>query len=651
MAGTESASKKEKEFPQEGKKSLRDALMSSCVIFDGAMGTELYRRHVFMNRCFDELNLSNPALIQDIHTKYLEARAEVLTTNTFGANPLALEKYGLLEKTEEINEAGVKLAQNAITEFCKRPGNEDKQFWIAGGIGPVGSDLGGALSKDAIINAILRQSRSLWQAGVDFIMFESQRSIRAIEYCIKAIKKLRDEQGSEIPFMVLVSLDLNKETMAGESFSRVITHFQQPRFRDKMPVPFSWGLSCGVGPDGMLESVEQALAVLDPSIPLVVQPNAGMPKMVENRNIYLTSPEYFTTYAIRYVNLGARGVGGCCGIHAEHIQEMAKAVKPLVSARTKRVDLKPTKEEVKCLPETPLDERSRFAWRLTQKRWVTSVELTPPRGYDLGPTIERCKRLHRHGIDCVNIPDGPRASSRISSLITADRIQKEALIEVILHVCCRDKNLIGLQADMLASAACDIRNLLYVTGDPPKVGEYPDVSGVFDTDSVGAVMIQKRLNQGIDMGGQSIHSVTNAVIGVGLDPTALDMEREVDRFFKKVEAGANFAITQPVFDTDALLKILDRVRVCNVPILAGIWPLASFRNASFLQNEVPGVEIPHEIMRRMELAETKEAQLAEGVKIACESIEVIRKDVAGIQVSAPFGNVDAVLKVLDGYRD
>lgn len=621
--------------------AIQDAMKKSVVIFDGAMGTELYRRHVFTNRCFEELNLAAPELIRDVHRGYLDARAEVLTTNTFGANPLALEKYGLLEKTDAINEAGVRLAREVRDAYRADNGNQDKPVWIAGDVGPVAADLRGTVTDAEITDAILRQIRALWAAGVDFLFFESQRNIRGLENCVRAVQKLEAETGAPVPFMLSFTIVRDAETVQGESAADVIRHFQ-----NTLPAPFAWGLNCGVGPDGMLEPVEQALAVLGET-PLAVQPNAGMPKMVENRNIYMSSPEYFTTYAMRYVNLGVRAVGGCCGIHAEHIAEMAKSVKPLASARMAAVNLKPAKKEVELLEETPLGERSRLAWRLAQKQWVTSVELVPPRGYDLRPTVERCKKLHRRGVDCVNIPDGPRASSRISSLIVADRIQKEAQIEVILHVCCRDRNLIGLQADMLAAAACDLRNLLYITGDPPKLGEYPDASGVFDTDSIGAVMIQKRLNRGVDMGGQSILAGTNAVIGVGLDPTALDREREVERFFRKVEAGADFAITQPVFDPESLLEMLERVKSCGIPVLAGIWPLASFRNATFLQNEVPGVEIPEEIMRRMERAETKEAQQAEGVRIARESIDAIRAHVAGVQVSAPFGNVDAVLEVLN----
>ncbi len=379
--------------------------------------------------------------------------------------------------------------------------------------------------------------------------------------------------------------------------------------------------------------------------PLVVQPNAGVPKNIENRFICMSTPEYFTTYAMRYVNLGAAGIGGCCGIGPAHIKDMAASIKPLAKARKNTPNFVSTSVAVPQ-PQMPLEQRSKFAHKICNHQWVTSVELVPPRGYDLTSTIAKCRQLYQAGIDCVNIPDGPRASSRISSLITADRIQKEAKIEAILHCCCRDKNLIGIQADLLACGACDITNLLFITGDPPKLGEYPDATGVFDTDSIGAVRIQKHLNEGIDLGGQSINPPTHAAIGVGLDPTALDKKREVERLFSKAEAGADFIITQPVFDPEALLWFLEQIKSTGLPVVAGIWPLASFRNASFLQNEVPGVEIPQYIMDRMEAQETREGQLAEGVTIAREAVEQIRHAVAGIQVNAPFGNINTALQVI-----
>ena len=412
--------------------------------------------------------------------------------------------------------------------------------------------------------------------------------------------------------------------------------------------PVAVGVNCGIGPDGMLEVVEQAMQVT--KLPMIVQPNAGIPKDFEGRTIYYCSPEYIATYAMRYVNLGAAAIGGCCGTTPEHIREIAKMVKPLSRARNTQADiLQHLQPDVEEKSEMPFSERSRFAWKLAHRQWVTSIELVPPRGYDLSTIIEKGKTLHRHGIDAINLPDGPRASSRISSLIVAEHLQNEARIETILHLCCRDRNLIGMQADLLGCAAAGIRNLLFITGDPPKLGHYPNATGVFDTDSIGLCAVQQRLNRGVDLGGQAIAPPTSAVIGVGLDPTALDRKCEIDRFRRKIEAGAEFAITQPVFDPDFLKSFLDEIGECPIPVVAGVWPLASYRNALFMKNEVPGIVIPDTILRRMEDVSTqsRDEQLAVGIEIARDSVAAIRDFVAGVQISAPFGRIDIALAVVE----
>ena len=608
--------------------SIIDVLKDTLVIFDGATGTELYARGIFTNRCYEELNLTDKKLISQIEGEYLDAGAEVITTNTYAANPLALEKYGLRDKTAIINKAGVEIAREVIAQ-------RNASAWVAGDVGPLLS------YADNPVEMILEQVRPLIEAGCDFILFETLPHISAIEYAALAMQKLAQE-GNAFPYAISFAPVKNCETISGETVESVVACLDDEK---KYPhQPFAWGLNCGQGPDGMLESVERVINVVKK--PLIVQPNAGIPKSVENRYINMSTPEYFTTYAQRYVNLGAAAIGGCCGIAPAHIKNAADAIKPLAKAQ-KNKHVFTQSSAAQPQEEVPLINRSRFAHKLATGQWVTSVELVPPRGYDLSGTIQKCRTLYQAGVDCVNIPDGPRASSKISPLITADRIQKEARMEAILHCCCRDKNLIGIQADLLACAACNITNLLFITGDPPKLGEYPDATGVFDTDSIGAVGIQKRLNQGIDLGGQAITPPTRAAIGVGLDPTALDKKREVERLFMKAEAGANFIFTQPVFDPEALLSMLEQIKSTGLPVVAGIWPLASFRNASFLQNEVPGVEIPKSIMDRMEAQETREGQLAEGVAIAKESIEMIRPYVQGVQVNAPFGKIEIALQVFE----
>jgi homocysteine S-methyltransferase len=604
--------------------SFSDAIHAGVLVFDGAMGTEIYRRHVFTNRSFDELCLSDPHLVRQIHADYCDAGADVLTTNTFAANRVAMERYGLAEQRGAIVRAGARLARE-VASGAGRP------VFVAGSIGP----LPGQPQYEAIIEPmIVEQVEALMDGGADFVLFETQPGRKALQKCAAAMRRFRD-----VPYVLSFALFENGESASGESVERLIAPLPED-----LSAPVAWGMNCGMGPDGLLGPLERAVRLT--TLPVVVQPNAGIPKEVENRRIYYCSPEYLTSYARRYVDLGAAAVGGCCGTTPEHIREVVKVIKPLARARVKRVTLEPG-AEVQPKEPMPFGRKSRLAWRLAHRQWVATVELLPPRGYDLSETVQKSKTLHRHGVDAINIPDGPRATSRISPLVTALRIQQEALIEVILHFCCRDRNLIGMQADLLACAACEIRNILFVTGDPPKLGNYPHATGVFDADSIAMVAVQKRLNTGIDLGGQAIDPQTHAAIGVGLDPTAIDQARELDRFRQKVEAGAEFAITQPVFDPDALLRFLDKVQHHGIPIVAGVWPLASYRNALFMKNEVPGVAIPDWIMDRMASVSSREDQLKTGIEIARQSVARIRDRVGGIQVSAPLGKIANALEVIE----
>jgi methionine synthase / methylenetetrahydrofolate reductase(NADPH) len=602
--------------------SFAESLSHGVLVFDGAMGTEIYRHHVFTNRCFDELCLSDPKLIRQIHADYRDAGADVLTTNTFGANRVSLARFGLAERRREILLAAAGLARDVADEG-------DRPMFVAGSIGP----LPGLPNNETVAEMILEQVEGLVEGGADFILFETQPNRAALERCAAAMAARPD-----VPFVLSFAIAGAGETAAGESVERMLAPLPAGAVQ-----PIAWGLNCGVGPDGLLAPVEQALRLT--SLPLIVQPNAGLPKEVENRRIYFCSPEYLAEYAKRYVGLGASGVGGCCGTTPDHIREVALAVKPLGRVKAAPAAKKPVVLAAARMP-APLAQKSRLGSHLAAGQWVTSVELLPPRGYDLRSTVEKAKTLHQRGVLAINIPDGPRATARLSSLVAAEHILREAGIEPILHFCCRDRNLIGMQADLLASAACGVRNLLFVTGDPPKLGDYPQATGVFDADSIGMAAVQQRLNCGIDLGGQAIDPPTFAVIGVGLDPTALDRNREIDRFRQKVEGGAEFAITQPVFDPDALLRILDDVQRFNIPIIAGIWPLVNYRNATFMRNEVPGVVVPDAVMERMAAVESREDQLAVGIEIARESVARVCDRVAGIQVSAPFGNIQTACAVI-----
>jgi homocysteine S-methyltransferase len=549
----------------------------------------------------------------------------VLTTNTFGANRAALAQFGIAEKVCEINRAGASIAREAA-DSAGRP------IFVAGSIGP----LPARPQYDAFHGEMIaEQVESLLSGGADFILFETQPTRKALEICAAGMRT-----HSRTPYVLSFALVENCESDSGESLERMIAPLP-----DDVPQPIAWGMNCGSGPDGLLAAVERAVRLT--ALPIIVQPNAGIPKEVENRRIYLCSPEYLAEYAKRYINLGASAVGGCCGTTPDHIRTLASTIKPLARMQSRPV-ISAVAQSVTLKSPAPLAEKSQLGYRLANRLWVTSVELLPPRGYDMRSTIDKSKTLRQRGISAINIPDGPRASSRLSSLIAAEHILREAEIEPILHFCCRDRNLIGMQADLLACAACGIRNILFVTGDPPKLGDYPHATGVFDTNSIGMAAVQRRLNCGVDLGGQPIDPQTFAVIGVGLDPTALDRRRELDRFRAKAESGAEFAITQPVFDPDALLRFLDEVQSYNIPIIAGIWPLVSYRNASFMRNEVPGVIVPDAVMQRMASVDSREGQLAVGIEIARQSVDRVRDRVAGIQVSAPFGNIDTALAVIEG---
>lgn len=610
----------------ENPPTFQEALQRDVLVVDGAMGTEIYHRHVFTNRCYDELCLSNPALIREILTAYREAGCDVLTTNTFAANRVTLAKYGLGDKTAEINRVGAEIARQVADDAPRR-------IYVAGDIGPLPSQPPYVAAVD---DMVLEQAESLLHGGADFLLFETVRTRRAMEQIALAMRQL-----PEVPYVISFAILDTGETLAGESVELML----QPLPADT-PTPIALGMNCGTGPDGLLTAVEKAIHLT--SLPLIVMPNAGMPREIDDRKIYLCSPEYVTSYAKRYVSLGVAAVGGCCGIGPEHMAEVVRTVKAVSRRHVSVVSSEPVVHET--LKEPVLfAERSRWAARLSAGEWVTSVELLPPRGYDLAAVLAKSRRLREQGVDCVNVPDGPRASCRLSSLLTCARIQADAGIETILHFCCRDRNLIGMQSDLLACAATGIHNILFVTGDPPKLGNYPHATGVFDTDSIGMVAVQRRLNGGLDLGSQPIDPSTAAAIGVGLDPTALDKQRELDRFHEKVEAGAEFAITQPVFDPDALLRFLDQVEDLPIHIVAGIWPLASYRNAQFLQNEIPGVEVPEPILERMASASSRDDQLKMGVAIARESVQRIRDRVAGIQVSAPFGKIETALAVIAGW--
>lgn len=607
------------------KKNIIERMQEVPVVFDGAMGTTIYSRGVFINRCFDELCLTNPDLIRDIHTEYVNAGADIIETNTFGANRIWLKGYGLAEKTEAINLAGAKLAREAAGEDA----------YVAGSVGPclrTGQIMTKKHKKD-ITAAFSECTRALSKGGVDFIMLETFSDIDELLLAAEVAAE------TKLPIITSFTVDEHGKTAKGRDVEDIIPILAASTHIDAI------GLNCGTGPSHLYNSAERAIPLTDK--PFILMPNAGQPQEVDGRMLYMTTPEYFTEYAKKYIALGARGVGGCCGTTPEHIKDTARTIHS-ISGTEHNITIKAIiKQEIK-VDVIPQARKSRIGGKLARGEKITSIEIMPPKSCDLKPMLDKVKLCYHAGIDAINIPDGPRASARISPMITSIAIQQQIGIEPIIHYCCRDRNLIGMQSDILGGYAAGISNFLVITGDPPKIGDYPDVTGVFDVDAIGLTQVITNLNHGIDIGGNPINPPCGILIGVGVNPCAVEMNLELSRYQQKIAAGAEYAITQPIFDAEELLRFIDSTARfdATIPIIAGVWPLTSFKNAEFMNNEVPGVEIPEVILERMNKCKSREDGLKVGCDIAREIKEAITDVVSGFQVSAPFGKVELAIDVL-----
>jgi methionine synthase I (cobalamin-dependent)/5,10-methylenetetrahydrofolate reductase len=601
-------------------------IKQSPILCDGAMGTLLYAKGIFINRCYDELNLSQPDLIRAIHHDYLQAGAEVIETNTFGANAFRLGRHSLADKVRDVNRMGARLALEAAKSF---------DVYVAGSVGPLGTRIEplGKTSFEEARQAFREQIEALAEGGVDLLMLETFGYLEELHQAMLAAKDV----GAKLPLVVQVTIDEDGNCLDGsdpETFA--------PRLED-------WGAdvigcNCSVGPVAMLDAIERVRALT--SLPLAAQPNAGIPRSVEGRNIYLCSPEYMASYARKFVAAGARIVGGCCGTTPDHIRVMKSALRA-GEARGKLGSNHVTGAAVPvAAPAQPLEGRSLLGGKLARGEFVTMVEVVPPKGTDIRKEIEGSRFLKSVGVDAVNIPDSPRASARMSNQALSLLVQQETGIDAILHYTCRDRNVLCIQSDLLGAAAVGIKNLICITGDPPKMGNYPDATAVFDVDAIGLVNIVRNLNQGLDLGGNPIGAGTGFVIGVGANPGLTDLDEEIRRFEYKVAAGAEYAVTQPVFDLRLLENFLRRIEHCRIPVVAGIWPLVSVRNAEFMKNELR-VSVPDAILERMARAQTPEAARAEGVAIAREMLVAVRHTVQGAQISAPQGRYSSAVDVLE----
>lgn len=606
-------------------------------LMDGAVGTELYQRGVFVNVCYDELNLSQPDLVLGVHADYVRAGSELIETNTFGANPVKLSSFGLEGRTEEINEAAARLATRAAGSSAL----------VLGSIGPLGIRIEpwGPTSVDEAVAFFARQAAGLAAGGISGFILETFADWAELEAALRAVRAT----APELPVFAQMSFGDEGTTAYGTTIENMAARFAELEddsglFADVL------GLNCSVGPTATLDAVERLVAAT--RRPVSAQPNAGLPRTVADRKIYLASPEYMARYSVRMAAAGARFLGGCCGTTAEHIRYMKAHLR---GAGEKTAETVPGSSGWRsgggradvvssgaARPVvTPLDERSGLGAQLAAGRFVRAIELMPPRGWVPTDLVAAARDARRAGFDTVHILDSAVRRSRMSSLSAAIVVERDAGIETVAHYGCRDRNMLGMVGDLLGAASAGLRNILVVTGDPPRGGPY-DAGGVFDIDSIGLTNVVRELNAGRDPGGESIGEPTRFVTGVALNPGAVDSETEIRRFAWKAEAGADFAITQPVFDADHFGEFLARVEQYGVPIVAGLLPPLSLRNAEFLAHEVPGMEVPRRVIERMQRAAEggPEAEAAEGVAIAAEVFEAIRGSVAGVAVSCPRNQVE-----------
>jgi homocysteine S-methyltransferase len=627
-------------------KPFLEALDERVLLCDGAMGTMLYAKGIFINRCFDSLNVNSADTVAEVHQDYVRAGADVVETNTFGANRIKLRAFGLGDRVREINVEGARLARKAARD----------QAYVAGAIGPLGVRIEpwGKMGTDEAQGHFREQAEALAAGGVDLFILETFRDVNEIGAAIAAVRSV-----SSKPIVAQMTIEDDGNSLDGTPPEQFAPELER-RGADVI------GVNCSIGPAHMLETVERIAAVTRAR--LSAQPNAGRPRDIEGRNIYLSSPEYMASYARRFAQQGVRLVGGCCGTTPEHIRQMKAAIKQLAAAGSSRgseqarraattgtagaatdtvarVSVSDPAEP--SAPVVPRAEKSQLAASLAAGRFVTIIQLLPPKGYIGAEIIEQARALKIRGVDVINIPDGPRGP-RMSALALAVLVQQQSGIETVLQYSCRDRNVLGMQSDLLGAHAMGIRNLVVVTGNARMVGDYPDATAVFDVDSVGLTNVLTRLNQGLDMGGQAIGTPTAFHVGVMVNAGAENLDSEVRRFEYKVEAGAEYAITRPVFDAATFERLYRRIESAKIPIIAGLWPFENAVNAEFMANEVPGVIVPDDVVERMRTAQDAGEAAAQGIAIARETLTAIRGMVQGVHVAAVGGRVEAALAVITG---
>ena len=610
--------------------SFREA-MTSLLVFDGAMGSLLYERGVFVTQNFEQLNVTRPDIVTKIHEDYVAAGAHVIETNTFGANCFRLDRHGLGDQVRRFNLAGAKLARAAAGD----------DLWVGGSIGPTGLVPGVATKAELDLAAatFAEQAAALVEGGADVLVFETFRHLEEIRLAIDAARQV----APNTPIVATMAFDPSETVADGSTPEHVATSLRD------------WGadgigVNCGDGPQIALTIAERMRVV---GLPLCVQPNAGLPRTVDGRLLYMATPEYFDVFARRTIQIGATMIGGCCGTTPDHVRWMAKSSRMLGDRRAEvlRPSAVRAAETVPLLEPTPLADRSAFAAKIAAGKFVVSVEVNPAPGLDPSRALEGAKMLLAHGVDIVNVADAPRAMARMSNIAFCSLLLERYGIQPILHVCGRDRNLLGQMAHLLGAHAIGIRNLVIITGDPPKVGDYPEATAVYDLDAIGLLQMASNMNRGVDPAGKPLPGgQTSFLLATGLEPGAADLDREIRRLEKKKAAGAEIVMTQPIFQTDLLERVLERVAHLEMPVMVGVLPLVSYKNAEFLHNEVPGMQIPEEIRERMRKTPGGEAARKEGVKIAREMLFAVRDRVQGAYLMPPLGRYELALEVLDGLK-
>ncbi len=618
--------------PNQPRPSLASSLGSNVIILDGAMGTQLHERGIAFDSSFETANVDKPHWVREVHESFLQAGADAILTNTFGANRYRLGRHQLEDRLQEFLEAGGNLARECAGD----------RAWVIGSLGPLGVELEpiGRLEK-AEARAAFAESAGILAPFVDGFSLETFDNVAELEQAVRAVRDVCD-----LPILAFLTVGEDARTQHGASAGSVAA-------RAAAAGADVVGFNCSSGPRVVLEAVRQASEEVD--VPLGAKPNAGMPRQVDGRIFYENDPDYFARFGRRFLQAGGQVLGGCCGTTPDHIRAVSRAARAgrqhlqHVGSHPHQISPKPRAGSEGVEP-VPLKRRSGFGSALASGRTVVSVELVPPRSADTTKLIKAARELHVAGVDAVNLPDGPRASARLSNMATAAILLRETRIEPLLHFCCRDRNLLGMQSDLLGAAALGLHNLLVITGDPPYQGDYPDLTAVFDVDAIGLCNIVANLNRGLDLGGNPLGEPTAFCFGAALNHTALDMDRELERLAWKVGADVNYLITQPVFDAGELLDLKSDLPDETPPILAGIWPLRSLRNAEFLHSEVPGVRLPDSVLERMDKAESNGRAAAEGLAIATETIHALRGQVAGFQVAAPFNKIEPTLELTELIR-